>query len=528
MSKPHLYTPKATFQLREKTQKREKSEITENQYKLIFWSKYGMGLWFPAEHDKLFLYLWQGKSSYRQQNTVAYPQTTQEIKEPDMRSVIDSVYQDVLNRNPNEPEFHQAVYEVLECLTPVLQRHPEYVETKLLERLVEPERQLIFRVPWVDDNGDVQVNRGYRIEFNSALGPYKGGLRFHKSVNRSILKFLGFEQIFKNALTGQGIGGGKGGSDFDPHGKSDTEVMRFCQQFMTELYRHIGDQTDIPAGDIGVGGREVGYLFGMYKRLTNRFEAGVLTGKALGWGGSQARTEATGYGTVLFAQRMLQTKGEDLEGQRVAISGSGNVAIYAAEKAQQLGAKVLTVSDSSGWVLDEDGIDVALLQEIKEVKRGRIKEYAEAKAGVKFFSGSRPWEIPCDVALPCATQNELNLEDAKQLLKGGIKAVAEGANMPTTPDATELFQDNQVLFAPGKAANAGGVATSALEMQQNASRAKWSFEKAETELTAIMHQIHDDCFETADSYGQPGNYVVGANISSFLKVAEAMTQQGIV
>lgn len=445
-----------------------------------------------------------------------------------MSDIVEAVYQEVLYRNPNEPEFHQAVREVLESIGPVIDKHPEFIETKLLDRLVEPERQLLFRVPWVDDQGQVQVNRGYRIEYNSALGPYKGGLRFHRSVNRSILKFLGFEQIFKNALTGQGIGGGKGGSDFDPHGRSDTEVMRFCQQFMTELYRHIGDQTDIPAGDIGVGGREIGYLFGMYKRLTNRFEPGVLTGKSLNWGGSEVRTEATGYGTVLFAQRMLQTKGEDLEGQRVTISGSGNVAIYAAEKAQQLGAKVVTVSDSSGWVLDEDGIDVQLLQQIKEVERGRIKEYADRKAGVKFFSGSRPWGVEADVALPCATQNELDIEDARSLLKNGVKAVAEGANMPTTPDATDLFQQNNVLFAPGKAANAGGVATSALEMQQNAARAKWDFPEAEAQLTKIMHDIHDDCAQTAEEYGFAGDYVKGANIAGFLKVATAMTEQGIV
>lgn len=445
-----------------------------------------------------------------------------------MTSVVDKVYEEVLQRNPNEPEFHQAVKEVLDSIGPVFDKHPEFVESKLLDRLVEPERQIIFRVPWVDDNGNVQVNRGYRIEFNSALGPYKGGLRFHKSVNRSILKFLGFEQIFKNALTAQGIGGGKGGSDFDPHGRSDNEVMRFCQQFMTELYRHIGDHTDIPAGDIGVGGREIGYLFGMYKRLTNRFEAGVLTGKSLSWGGSQARTEATGYGTVLFAQRMLQTKGEDFDGQRVTISGSGNVAIYAAQKAEALGAKVVTVSDSSGFVLDEDGIDVALLQQIKEVERGRIKEYADRKPGVKFFAGARPWEVESDVALPCATQNELDLNDAKALLSHGVKAVAEGANMPTTPEATELFKSNGVLFGPGKAANAGGVATSALEMEQNAARARWSFEQAEAALTKIMHDIHDDCAATAEEYGKPGDYVAGANITGFLRVANAMTEHGIV
>lgn len=445
-----------------------------------------------------------------------------------MSSVVEAVYDEVLDRNPNEPEFHQAVREILESIGPAVEKHPEFAETKLLDRLVEPERQILFRVPWVDDRGEVQVNRGYRIEFNSALGPYKGGLRFHRSVNRSILKFLGFEQIFKNALTGQGIGGGKGGSDFDPHGRSDTEVMRFCQQFMTELYRHIGEYTDIPAGDIGVGGREIGYLFGMYKRLTNRFETGVLTGKSLSWGGSQARPEATGYGTVLFAQRMLQTSGADMEGQRVMISGAGNVAIYAVEKAEQLGAKVVTVSDSSGWVLDEDGIDVQLLKQIKEVERGRLTEYADRKPGVSYHSGSKPWAVGGTVALPCATQNELTSKDAKRLLDGGVKVVAEGANMPCTPNATELFQDSGVLFAPGKAANAGGVATSALEMSQNAARASWSFEKVEKELTKIMHTIHDECAQTAEEYGQAGNYVVGANINSFLKVANAMTEQGIV
>lgn len=444
-----------------------------------------------------------------------------------MNTHVEEAYEDVLRRNPNEPEFHQAVKEVLESIVPVIDKHPEYRDAKILDRLVEPERQILFRVQWIDDAGEVQVNRGYRIEFNNALGPYKGGLRFHKSVNRSILKFLGFEQIFKNALTMQGIGGGKGGSDFDPHGKSDNEVMRFCQQFMTELYRHIGDHTDVPAGDIGVGGREIGYLFGMYKRLTNRFEPGVLTGKSLKWGGSLARTEATGYGTVLFAQRMLQSKGEDLDGQRVVISGSGNVAIYAAEKTLALGGKPVTLSDSDGWILDEDGIDVELVKQIKEVERGRIKEYAERKPGVQYFSGSRPWSVACDVALPCATQNELNDKDAAELIKNGVKAVAEGANMPSTPDAIDAFQGSGVLFGPGKAANAGGVATSALEMEQNAARAQWSFEQAESKLTQIMHDIHDDCAATAEEYGKPGDYVAGANIAGFIRVADAMIEQGI-
>ncbi|MDO4612814.1 MAG: NADP-specific glutamate dehydrogenase [Actinomycetaceae bacterium] len=445
-----------------------------------------------------------------------------------MHKTVEAVYDEVLKRNPNEPEFHQAVREVLESIGPAIEKHPEYIEAKILDRLVEPERQILFRVPWVDDNGEVQVNRGYRIEFNSALGPYKGGLRFHQSVNRSILKFLGFEQIFKNALTMQGIGGGKGGSDFDPHGRSDTEVMRFCQQFMTELYRHIGEYTDVPAGDIGVGGREVGYMFGMYKRLTNRFEAGVLTGKSLKWGGSLVRTEATGYGTVLFARSMLQAHNDDLEGKRVAISGSGNVAIYAAEKALQLGAKPVTLSDSSGWIYDPEGIDLDLVKQIKEVERGRISDYAERKSGVEYHSGSRPWSVPVDVALPCATQNELSLSDAKELIKNGVKVVAEGANMPTTPDATDLFQDSKVLFGPGKAANAGGVATSALEMEQNASRSRWSFEQAEAKLTEIMADIHDSTAATAEEYGRPGDYVFGANIAGFVRVADAMMEQGIV
>lgn len=441
---------------------------------------------------------------------------------------IEEVYEEVLKRNPAEPEFHQAVHEVLETLAPAIKKHSRYQDYALLERLVEPERQIFFRVPWIDDEGKVQVNRGYRVEFNSALGPYKGGLRFHHSVNRNIIKFLGFEQIFKNALTGQGIGGGKGGSDFDPHGKSDNEVMRFCQSFMTELYRHIGAQTDVPAGDIGVGAREIGYLFGQYKRLTNRFEAGVLTGKALGWGGSLVRTEATGYGAVLFAQSMLQTKGEGLAGQRVVVSGSGNVATYAVEKAEQLGAIPVTISDSSGWVYDSEGIDVELLRQVKEVERGRVSDYASRKKGAEFHKEGYVWDVACDIALPCATQNELKEEDARTLLKNGCKVVAEGANMPCTPEAIELFQESRILFAPGKAANAGGVATSALEMQQNASRAQWSFDRAEHELTKIMEKIHDDCLATAEEYGQPGDYVLGANITGFERVADAMLQHGVI
>ncbi|MDO5672816.1 MAG: NADP-specific glutamate dehydrogenase [Actinomycetaceae bacterium] len=449
-----------------------------------------------------------------------------------MHPKLEKAYNEVIARNPGEPEFAQALTEVFVTLDPVIARHPEYTDHSLLERLVEPERQIIFRVPWVDDQGQVQVNRGYRVEFNSALGPYKGGLRFHKSVNRNIIKFLGFEQIFKNALTNEGIGGGKGGSDFDPHGKSDNEVMLFCQSFMTELYRHIGHVTDVPAGDIGVGGREIGYLFGQYKRLTNRYEAGVLTGKGIGWGGSLGRTEATGYGAVLFAQSMLRTRGEDIEGQTVAVSGSGNVAIYAAEKAQALGARVVTVSDSMGWVYDPEGIDVALLKQIKEVERGRVEDYAARKTGAEFYGGPANtrslWSVPCSVALPCATQNELVEADARVLIRDGVKAVAEGANMPCTPEAVDVFQEAGILFAPGKAANAGGVATSALEMEQNAQQAKWSFEAVEERLTEIMHRIHDDCVETAEDYGHPGDYVMGANIAGFKRVANAMLDHGVI
>ncbi|MDK7186215.1 MAG: NADP-specific glutamate dehydrogenase [Winkia sp. UMB750A] len=445
-----------------------------------------------------------------------------------MHKAAEAVYQDVLRRNPAEPEFHQAVAEFLNSIGPVLDEHPEYADHALLERLVEPERQIIFRVPWIDDSGKCQVNRGYRVEFNSALGPYKGGLRFHQSVNRNIIKFLGFEQIFKNSLTGLGIGGGKGGSDFDPHGRSDNEVMRFCQAFMSELYRHIGQFTDVPAGDIGVGGREIGYLFGQYKKLTNRFEAGVLTGKKLGWGGSLGRTEATGYGTVMFAQSMLGTISEDLEGKSVAVSGSGNVAIYAAQYAQMKGAKVLTVSDSNGWVYDKDGIDVEILQQVKEVERGRVSDYAQRKSGAVFHAEGRPWQVAVDVALPCATQNELSQEDAKTLVSNGVKVVAEGANMPCTPGAIETFQQAGVLYAPGKAANAGGVATSALEMEQNASRTKWTFEQVATKLEHIMADIHDTCAETAARYGAEGDYVLGANIAGFKRVADAMIDQGFI
>lgn len=445
-----------------------------------------------------------------------------------MDSRLQSVYDEVLRRNPGEAEFHQAVREVFDSLGPVLRKHPRYVEAAVLERVCEPERQIIFRVPWVDDTGRVQINRGFRVEFNSALGPYKGGLRFHPSVYLGIVKFLGFEQIFKNSLTGMPIGGGKGGSDFDPRGRSDGEVMRFCQSFMTELYRHIGENTDVPAGDIGVGGREIGYLFGQYKRITNRYESGVLTGKGISWGGSLVRTEATGYGTVLFAQSMLETRGQELDGRRVVVSGSGNVAIYATAKAQQLGANVVAFSDSSGYVVDEAGVDLDLLRQIKEVERGRVADYAARRPGARVVTDGSIWDVPCDVALPCATQNELDESAAKQLVANGVVAVAEGANMPTTPSAVALLQDAGVLFAPGKAANAGGVATSALEMQQNASRDAWSFEYTEERLAQIMAGIHDRCVETADEYGTPGNYVLGANIAGFTKVADAILALGVI
>lgn len=435
----------------------------------------------------------------------------------------------VLRRNPGEPEFHQAVKEVFESLDAINERHPEYAENSILERLTEPERQIIFRVPWVDDNGNIQVNRGFRVEFNSALGPYKGGLRFHKSVNLGIIKFLGFEQIFKNSLTGLPIGGGKGGSDFDPHGKSDAEVMRFCQSFMTELHRHLGEYTDVPAGDIGVGGREIGFLFGQYKRLTNRYESGVLTGKGLSWGGSLVRTEATGYGSTIFANEMLKAKGESFEGKKVLVSGSGNVALYSIEKAAQLGGIPITASDSSGYVIDEDGIDLDLLKQIKEVERGRINEYVERRGGkAKFVKGGNVWEVPGEIALPSATQNELDEKSANTLVKNGVLAVSEGANMPSTPEAVDVFKAAGVAFGPGKAANAGGVATSALEMQQNAARDSWTFEYTEKRLTEIMVNIHNSCLETAEEYGHPGDYVMGANIHGFKKVADAMLAFGVI
>lgn len=442
---------------------------------------------------------------------------------------LHDVYDEVLQRNPGETEFHQAVHEVLDSLGPVVAKHPAYADTAVIRRLCEPERQIIFRVPWVDDEGNVQINRGFRVEFNSALGPYKGGLRFHPSVYLGIVKFLGFEQIFKNSLTGMPIGGGKGGSDFDPKGRSDGEVMRFCQAFMTELYRHIGEYTDVPAGDIGVGGREVGYLFGQYKRITNRYESGVLTGKGLTWGGSQVRTEATGYGTVFFADEILRARGDSFDGKRVVVSGSGNVAVYAIEKVHQLGGTVIACSDSSGFVVDEKGIDLGLLKEVKEVRRARIAEYAELRGnGTSHAESGSVWEVPCDIALPCATQNELNGNDARALASNDCVVVAEGANMPCTPDAVRVFSESGVVFAPGKAANAGGVATSALEMQQNASRDSWTFEHTEERLAEIMRGIHDRCLATADEYGSPGSYVAGANIAGFTQVADAMLALGVI
>ncbi len=438
------------------------------------------------------------------------------------------IYDEVLQRNPGEQEFHQAVHEVLSSLGPVVAKHPQYADAAVIRRLCEPERQIIFRVPWVDDEGQVQINRGFRVEFNSALGPYKGGLRFHPSVYLGIVKFLGFEQIFKNSLTGMPIGGGKGGSDFDPKGRSDGEVMRFCQSFMTELYRHIGEYTDVPAGDIGVGGREIGYLFGQYKRITNRYESGVLTGKGLAWGGSQVRTEATGYGIVFFVEEILRARNENLEGKRVVISGSGNVAVYAIQKVQQLGGTVVACSDSSGYVVDEAGIDLALLRDVKEERRARISTYVDERPGSRLVEDGSVWDVPCDVALPCATQNELNGKDAAALAANGCTIVAEGANMPCTPEAVQVLAEAGVTFAPGKAANAGGVATSALEMQQNASRDSWTFQHTEDRLAEIMRGIHERCLTTADEYGSPGDYSAGANISGFIRVADAMLSLGVV
>ncbi|HIW48960.1 MAG TPA: NADP-specific glutamate dehydrogenase [Firmicutes bacterium] len=442
-------------------------------------------------------------------------------------SYVESVLQELIAKNPAQPEFHQAATEVLHTLEPVFDQNPKFEKAGLLERLVEPERQLMFRVPWVDDNGKVQVNRGFRVQFNSAIGPYKGGLRFHPSVNLGIIKFLGFEQIFKNSLTGLPIGGGKGGSDFDPKGKSDREVMAFCQSFMTELYKYIGKDMDVPAGDIGVGGREIGFLYGQYKRITGLYE-GVLTGKGLTYGGSLTRTEATGYGLVYLVNAMLDAAGKSIKGATVAISGSGNVAIYACEKATQCGAKVVTMSDSNGWIYDENGIDLAAVKEIKEVRRGRIKEYLNVHPEAKYTEGKGVWTVKCDIALPCATQNELNEEDAKTLVANGCYAVGEGANMPSTLEAIDVFQKANVLFAPAKAANAGGVAVSALEMSQNSMRLSWTFEEVDARLKGIMENIYANIAKAAKEYGMENNFVAGANIAGFMKVADAMMAQGIV
>ena len=443
-------------------------------------------------------------------------------------AVVQSVYEQVLKRNPGEAEFHQAVKEVLECLEPVLEKHPEYVKAKIVERLVEPERQFIFRVPWQDDKGEFQVNRGFRIQFNSALGPYKGGIRLHPSVYIGIIKFLGFEQILKNSLTGLMMGGAKGGSDFDPKGKSDGEVMRFCQSFMTELCKHIGPDTDVPAGDIGVGGREVGFMFGQYKRIRNEF-TGILTGKGLEWGGSLVRTEATGYGLVYIMAEALKDMGKSFKGMTVTVSGSGNVAIYATEKVQQLGGKVVAMSDSNGYIYDAEGINLDTVKKLKEVERKRIKEYLSYHPKAKYTEGCAGiWNVKCDIALPCATQNELDEAGAKALAKNGCIAVGEGANMPCTPEAADVFLHNKMLFLPGKAANAGGVAVSGLEMAQNSQRIPWTFEKADAELKIIMTTIYKNASEAAKEYGKPGNFIVGANIAGFVKVAKAMLAQGLV
>jgi len=444
-------------------------------------------------------------------------------------SYIKEVIDQVIERNPGEPEFHQAVTEVLESLQVVIDKHPEYRRAGILERIVEPERQIIFRVPWVDDQGNVRVNRGFRVQFNSAIGPYKGGIRFHPSVYLGIIKFLGFEQIFKNSLTGLPIGGGKGGSDFDPKGKSEGEVMRFCQSFMTELYRHIGSDVDVPAGDIGVGAREVGYMFGQYKRIRNSFESGVLTGKGLTYGGSLVRREATGYGVVYLADQMIKAKGKSFEGAKVVVSGSGNVATYCAEKVFQLGGKVVAMSDSNGYIFDPNGIKLDTIKQIKEVERKRIKEYAVIHPEAEYHEGSSGiWEVPCDIALPCATQNELDEKAAKTLVSNGCFAVAEGANMPSTPEAIDVFMSNNILFAPGKAANAGGVATSALEMTQNSMRYSWSFEEVDAKLKNIMINIYKNISRAAKEYGHEDNLILGANVAGFKKVAEAMMAQGVV
>ncbi|MEW4370745.1 NADP-specific glutamate dehydrogenase [Paenibacillus kandeliae] len=442
---------------------------------------------------------------------------------------IQSIYDTVINRNPNEPEFHQAVHEFLESMAPVIEQHPEYRKQAVLERLIEPERLISFRVPWVDDHGQVQVNRGFRVQFNSTLGPYKGGLRFHETVNSSIIKFLGFEQIFKNALTGQPIGGGKGGSDFDPKGKSDMEIMRFCQSFMTELYKYIGSDVDVPAGDIGVGGREIGYLFGQYKRIRGGNEPGILTGKGIGYGGSLARTEATGYGCIYFLQEMLASRGLHLQGRRTVVSGSGNVSIFAMEKAQELGAIVVACSDSGGYIVDPSGIKLDTVKRIKLIEGGRISDYVKHHPEASYHPGSTNiWSVPCEIALPCATQNELDAAAARLLIGNGLIAVAEGANMPSTLDAVHLLLDNDILFGPAKAANAGGVAVSALEMAQNSMRLSWSFDEVDHKLQDIMKHIYRDSVQAAKNYGFEGNLVAGANIAGFRRIAEAMLQQGII
>ena len=447
----------------------------------------------------------------------------------DMKQYVDDILDLVAQRDPDQKQFKNTVSEVLTSVVPLLEKHPEYKKHKILERMIEPDRVITFRVPWVDDNGDIQVNRGYRVQMSSVIGPYKGGLRFHPSVSLDILKFLAFEQVYKNALTGLPIGGGKGGSDFDPHGRSDNEVMNFCQSFMTELYRHIGPNVDVPAGDIGVGGREIGYLFGQYKRLRNSYDAGVLTGKRIDYWGSLARKEATGYGLLYFVKNMLDAKGIDLSGKTVIVSGAGNVAIYAIEKAQEFGAKVVTCSDSNGYIYDPDGIDLAAVKEIKEVRRARIKEYVAAHPNAQYHEGcSGVWSVKCDVALPCATQNEIDLDSAKLLVANGVKAVGEGANMPSSLDAIAYFQSSKVLFAPAKAANAGGVAVSALEMSQNSERRQWTFDKVDTRLKKIMANIYSSAKKNAELYADPDDLVAGANITAFAKVADVMLAHGLV
>ncbi|WP_047152296.1 NADP-specific glutamate dehydrogenase [Aneurinibacillus tyrosinisolvens] len=458
--------------------------------------------------------------------------TLQEVKQTETeiaKDYVNEVYEAVKKRNPNESEFHQAVKEIFDSLVPVFAKHPKYIDHGILERMVEPERVITFRVPWVNDQGKVQVNRGFRVQFNSAIGPYKGGLRFHPSVNASIIKFLGFEQIFKNSLTGQPIGGGKGGSDFDPKGKSDAEIMRFTQSFMTELCKYIGPDIDVPAGDIGVGAREIGFMFGQYKKIRGGYEAGVLTGKGLGYGGSLTRTEATGYGAVYFVQEMLKDKGLDFKGNTVVVSGSGNVSIYAIEKATQLGAKVVACSDSNGYVYDKNGINLDTIKRLKEVERKRISDYVKEHPQAQYFEGcSDIWSIPCDIALPCATQNEIDESSAKILVANGVKAIGEGANMPSTLEAIDVFLNNDVLFGPAKAANAGGVAVSALEMAQNSARLSWTFEEVDAKLHEIMINIYRNSVKAAEEYGYPGNLVVGANIAGFIKVADSMVAQGVI